>query len=104
MKKLSDKEQIKLLKAQQKVLLKALDFYADPTTYFAHSVAVDPPCGDFYRDASKIEPKYEEHFQWDAYRGNDEYYYGKKARDAYIKVQALWEKAHPELNDNNDNE
>lgn len=50
----------------------ALEFYADPDTYFGMSIICDPPCGDFYRD-------------FDEDHGNDFYdraMPGKQARDA----------------------
>jgi hypothetical protein len=33
----------------------ALAFYADPATYLATSIVVDPPCGPFIEDQSYVE-------------------------------------------------
>jgi len=35
-------------------LIKALEFYADPDTYFAIGFRSDPPCGDFMGDFSRV--------------------------------------------------
>lgn len=36
-------------------LARALDFYADPDTYFAVAVVGDPPCGEFVNDFSEVD-------------------------------------------------
>lgn len=36
-------------------VLKALQFYADPETYFGIAFLADPPCGDFTEDVSETE-------------------------------------------------
>lgn len=36
-------------------LIEALDFYADPETYFAIGFFPDPPCGDFMNDFSYVD-------------------------------------------------
>lgn len=36
-------------------LVKALEFYADPETYFAIGFFPDRPCGDFIKDFSHID-------------------------------------------------
>ncbi len=43
------------LKEDNARLREALDFYADPDTYFAISFMADPPHGDFLDDASEVE-------------------------------------------------
>jgi hypothetical protein len=42
--------QRRLLRAEE-----ALDFYADPDTYFACAFLFDPPCGAFHEDFSRVE-------------------------------------------------
>ena len=41
-------------------LRKALEFYADPKTYFAIGFFPDPPCGEFMRDFSNVGTKTDE--------------------------------------------
>lgn len=60
-------------------LIEALEFYADPETYFAISAVGDPPCGDFLRDVAELSEEDQE--WWDDYRPGGGYY-GKKAREA----------------------
>jgi len=55
------------LNAKNKRLREALNFYADPDTYFAISFLSDPPCGDFMEDGEEIDGRWRP---------------GKKARDA----------------------
>lgn len=43
------------LRADKERLVGALEFYADPHTYFAVAVITDPPCGDFGDDFSDTE-------------------------------------------------
>ncbi len=43
------------LKAENKKLQKALEFYANPETYFAIMFLPDKPCGDFVTDFSNTE-------------------------------------------------
>lgn len=38
-----------------KLLREALEFYADPETYFAIGIFPDPPCGEFINDFSDTE-------------------------------------------------
>lgn len=38
--------------------LEAVEFYADPDTYFAIGIFPDPPCGDFIEDFSETELGY----------------------------------------------
>lgn len=40
------------LSDQQNELVAALEFYADPETYFAIMCLGDPPCGEFIKDYS----------------------------------------------------
>jgi hypothetical protein len=40
---------------QIKRLIKALEFYADPKTYFAIGFFPDRPCGDFMEDFDETE-------------------------------------------------
>lgn len=91
-KPISDKQRIRLLEKEAKILFEALQFYADPGTYFATRVAVDPPCGEFYKDYGKITPEQEERFGWDGYRAREDVYYGKTARKAIAKAWMVWEK------------
>ena len=46
------------LTAERDELKAALEFYADPETYFALCMMADPPCGDFIRDFSVVEGAY----------------------------------------------
>lgn len=39
-------------------IIYALEFYADPMTYFAISFLPDRPCGDFVKDFQKIEGRH----------------------------------------------
>lgn len=59
-------------------LLEAVQFYADPTSYFGVLVMADNPCGDFMRDAAALSE--DEKTIWDDYRGD--VYFGKRARAA----------------------
>ena len=61
-------------------LLEAVQFYADPTSYFAILCMGDKPCGEFLRDAAALSE--EEKTIWDDYRGDGDTYYGKRARAA----------------------
>lgn len=45
----------KELEAEVTRLRDALDFYADPETYFAVAFLGDPPCGPFLEDFSETE-------------------------------------------------
>ena len=45
----------KIKKKEVHKLLMALNYYADPDTYFAIGVFPDPPCGDFINDYSDTE-------------------------------------------------
>ncbi len=66
-------------------LVAALEFYADPASYFGVMVIGDRPCGEFADDAAPlIDDDYE------GYRGPGESYYGKRAREAL----AAWRRAH----------
>ena len=52
---------IKAYKLQIKLLnisLEALEFYADPQTYFAITFTPDPPNGDFMKDISECKDEY----------------------------------------------
>lgn len=60
-------------------LLEAVQFYADPATYFAIVVIPDRPCGDFVNDSSVLSE--DEKTIWDDYRGGGDYF-GKRAREA----------------------
>ena len=42
------------LKAENRRLRKALEFYADPETYFAIGFFPDRPCGSFMKDFSSV--------------------------------------------------
>lgn len=44
-----------LIKAHERIkaLEEALEFYADPDTYFAIAIIPDPPCGAFWEDFSE---------------------------------------------------
>jgi hypothetical protein len=64
------------LMAEIERLREALEFYADPETYFAIACIGDPPCGDFIRDFSDDHG----HPQLDGMR------YGKRARAALKAV------------------
>ena len=44
----------KAAKAREVKLREALEFYADPDTYFAVSIISDPPAGDIVRDFSAV--------------------------------------------------
>ena len=90
---LTDKQRIKLLEREAKCLHEALQFYANPGTYFATRVIVDPPCGDFCNDYSKITREQGSKFGWECYRGDKDNYYGKTARKAIEKAWNMWEKA-----------
>lgn len=46
------RKRIRALEAERNRLLKALEFYADPDTYFAVGLFGDAPCGDFVTDFS----------------------------------------------------
>lgn len=41
--------------AQRDALVEALEFYADPHTYFAVAFTFDPPCGDFRDDFGETD-------------------------------------------------
>jgi hypothetical protein len=45
-------EQIKQLKTDNEVLIEALEFYADPESYWAIMIIGDQPCGEFAEDIS----------------------------------------------------
>lgn len=51
-------EMVKLMKAEVETLREALEFYADPDTYFAIGFMSDPPCGDFLTDISECVDSY----------------------------------------------
>jgi len=48
-------EKLRLSSVENARLREALDFYADPDTYFAIGFFPDPPCGDFMDDFSTTE-------------------------------------------------
>ena len=50
--------EVERLTAERDELKAALEFYADPETYFALCMMADPPCGDFIRDFSVVEGAY----------------------------------------------
>lgn len=91
-KELSDKQVIKLLNREVETLLEALQFYADPVTYFATRVIVDSPGGGFHNDFNKLAEGDYERFGWEDYRGGAGYF-GKTARKAILKNWKRWEKA-----------
>ena len=45
------------LRAHVAALVQALEFYADPHTYFAWAFLSDPPCGDWGDDFEATEPE-----------------------------------------------
>ena len=51
----ASKRQLKIFKLQDenKLLKEALEFYANPETYFAIGFMVDKPCGEFAEDCSE---------------------------------------------------
>lgn len=64
-------------------LRRALEYYADPSTYFAISLFPDSPCGDLINDWSVLSD--EDQRQWEDYRADKDgkgEYYGKTARNA----------------------
>jgi hypothetical protein len=68
---------VQLLLEQRETLANALDFYADPDTWFAVAVVGDPPCGEISEDWSTHgSPDYE--------HGDERP--GKKAREALAAV------------------
>lgn len=86
-------EKLKFLKREYRkackengILLEAINLYADPTFYFAVRLICDPPCGGMAYDLNKINKEQEAELGIEAYRGNGEYYYGKAARKALMKV------------------
>jgi len=49
-------DDIKYIRADQiKALVEALEFYADPETYFGIFIMGDPPCGTFIEDFSETD-------------------------------------------------
>ena len=44
--------------AREVGLREALEFYADPDTYFAIGFFPDSPCGEFINDFDEVEPDY----------------------------------------------
>lgn len=68
-------------------LLGALEFYADPETYFAVTAIGDAPNGEFLSDAAPLTDDQKQH--WDDYRAGGDYY-GKRAREALV----VWLKAN----------
>lgn len=65
-------------------LLEAVQFYADPATYFAIGVRGDHPCGDFLRDTAALSD--DDKTIWDDYRSGEEYL-GKRARAALAECR-----------------
>jgi len=63
---------LEIVKQQQALLIEALEFYADPETYFAIGFFPDPPCGAFVDDFEYLE---------------DNIKPGKKARDTLKLVE-----------------
>lgn len=51
----SDLDTAKKRASPYDAIIKALEFYADPETYFAIGFFPDPPCGPFMEDFSKTE-------------------------------------------------
>jgi hypothetical protein len=47
--------EVKKLRKERLILVRALLFYADPETYFAIGFFPDPPCGEFMRDFGKTD-------------------------------------------------
>jgi len=47
-------DSIERLHAREGRLVEALEFYADPETYFAISFLYDPPCGEFADDFEEL--------------------------------------------------
>jgi len=74
-----DPKQVAILAAAIQ-LLEALDFYANPDTYFAILAMGDPPCGDFIRDVAPLT----ENDPYEDYRSDGGGYYGKRAREAMV--------------------
>lgn len=66
-------------------VVEALEFYADPHSYFALTVIPDPPCGHFAYDTAPLS--HEESFHYVDYRDGGTYH-GKRAREAL----AAWRK------------
>lgn len=58
---------------RERVLREALEYYADPNTYFAIGFFPDFPCGDFINDFGNV---------FDEYEMVDSFKPGKKARAA----------------------
>ena len=48
-------ETVNALEAERDALREALEFYADPNTYFAIGIFPDPPCGEFNEDFDDTE-------------------------------------------------
>ena len=63
-----------LTKKEVAKLIEALWFYANPDTYFAATLFVDPPCGDIRKDYSKIDGRYR---------------LGKRARRTLLKLKLM---------------
>jgi hypothetical protein len=57
-------------------LIRCLDFYANPETYFAVAFIHDPPSGDFMNDFSKTNLGYKP---------------GKRARKVLDKIMSMYE-------------
>jgi hypothetical protein len=47
---------LKMQLKENERLREALEFYADPETYFAIAFLPDPPCGPFIHDTDDVEP------------------------------------------------
>jgi hypothetical protein len=81
----------KELKRRLDKAIKALEFYADPLTYFATRVVCDPPAGDFNTD-------YNYCIDWN---GQRTLRYGKTARKCLEKItkddelRYNWEQTQP---------
>lgn len=82
---MADQKQAALLVAALG-MIEALEFYADPDSYFALMVVPDHPCGEFAYDSSRLTD--EETQYYTDYRDGQEYH-GKRAREAL----ATWRKA-----------
>jgi hypothetical protein len=71
-------ERIARLEGAMQPMIEALEFYADPETYFGLAVIADPPCGGFAEDFSDDHG----HPSLDGNR------YGKTARKAFELADA----------------
>lgn len=69
------------------LVLEAVEFYADPQTYFALAVLADRPAGEFADDHGPLRKE----DVWEDYRGDGGAYYGHKARTAVMALRKAFE-------------